>query len=99
MKSIAESRVDHETLDLPAMTICPGLAYKNETKGPFFNNTEFEKNAYNLTDLFETSWFFRKKSKYKIEESRNILNGRCYTIYFLSKYYVFHVHVFIKRFE
>ena len=85
MKSIAESRVTYDELDLPAMTICPGLAYKNGSKGPFYNNTEFEEYAYNLTDLFKSSWFFQKKSKYKIMESRNILNGRCYTIYFLSK--------------
>ena len=86
MTTIAESRELKKEMKLPAITLCPGLAYKNQSGGPFIREQEFDRNAYNLSDLFKETWFFRKKtSKYKILESRNILNGRCYTIYFRSK--------------
>ena len=87
MTTIAESRELKKEMKLPAITLCPGLAYKNQSGGPYIREEDFDRNAYNLSDLFKETWFFRKKtSKYKIVESRNILNGRCYTIYFRSKY-------------
>ena len=87
MTTIAESRDVKKKMKLPAITLCPGLAYKNQSGGgPYLKEAEFQRNAFNLSDLFKETWFFqKKKSKYKIMESRNIYNGRCYTIYFLSK--------------
>ena len=74
MTTIAESRELKKEMKLPAITLCPGLAYKNQSGGPYIREEDFDRNAYNLSDLFKETWFFQKKtSKYKILESRNIL--------------------------
>ena len=71
-------------INLPAVTICPGSAFKST--GPFFTEKDFNSNAYLLQDIFSNKTIARltNGSLYQIHEIRNVLHGRCFTIYFLG---------------
>ena len=85
LTAIGSSTHLHKEIDLPAITICPGIAFK--TQGPFFDEAAFEKNAYKLQDILseESVLQLSNETLYKVLEVRNVLHGRCYTIYFLCK--------------
>ena len=80
--AVASGTITYDSLELPALTVCPGVAFK--TVGPFYDEDSFLKNAFELEDIFalETIAGLRNKSLYEIVEVRNVLHGRCYTIYF-----------------
>ena len=71
-------------INLPALTICPGVAFKSV--GPFFTEKEFISHAFDLNDILSdhTIEKLSNKTLYKINEVRNVLHGRCFTIYFLG---------------
>ena len=71
MTTIAESRDVHKKMKLPAITLCPGLAYKNQSGGPYLKEAEFERNAFNMSDLFKETWFFQNvRTRFKKQRFR-----------------------------
>ena len=65
MTTIAESRDVHKKMKLPAITLCPGLAYKNQSGGPYIKEAQFERNAFNMSDLFKETFFKRRNPSTK----------------------------------
>ena len=83
--AIASGTIGYNELEMPALTLCPGKAFKSV--GPFFDETSFLDNAFGLEDIFDASTIknLANETLYEIHEIRNVLHGRCYTIYFKSK--------------
>ena len=91
LSTIGSSTHNHDQLHLPAITFCPGVAFKN--KGPFYNENDFVANAYDLSDIFleKTVKKIKNSHQYEVKEVRNVLQGRCYTISILGMYRPSHI--------
>jgi hypothetical protein len=86
LTSVAINRQTYKEIELPAVTLCPGVAFKSN--GPFYNENDFQENSFELTDILsnDTIEMLQNDKVYKVIEVRNALHGRCHTIHTLGMF-------------
>jgi hypothetical protein len=68
----------------PCFTARPYISYRK--KGFHFTEEEFERNTFNLDDIFheETVQEFRNNSIYDVKEVKSFVFGKCFSICYLK---------------